>query len=240
MNKIVSKSEIRNVIHNAGYMMITQIALYVAPLFILSYLLKTLGVAQFGNYALILSIVAYLQIITDYGFSFSASRAISQNREDKEYISKIYLSTMTIKLAICAFLFLLLMLFLNLLPVQAELKQGILYGYLLVIGNTFQPQWFFQGIEKLKIIALSNVISRCAACLLVFIYVRNSEDLQKALLVQSIPLVISAIGLNIFILKYINIIFPEKKLFKVILKEGKDFFLHHFILLFSIIVAFFY
>ncbi|WP_284966927.1 oligosaccharide flippase family protein, partial [Enterobacter cloacae] len=66
----------------------------------------------FGNYALILSIVAYLQIITDYGFSFSASRAISQNREDKEYISKIYLSTMTIKLAICAFLFLLLMLFL--------------------------------------------------------------------------------------------------------------------------------
>lgn len=225
MNKIVSKSEIRNVIHNAGYMMITQIALYVAPLFILSYLLKTLGVAQFGNYALILSIVAYLQIITDYGFSFSASRAISQNREDKEYISKIYLSTMTIKLAICAFLFLLLMLFLNLLPVQAELKQGILYGYLLVIGNTFQPQWFFQGIEKLKIIALSNVISRCAACLLVFIYVRNSEDLQKALLVQSLPLVISAIGLNIFILKYINIIFPEKKLFKVILKEGKDFFL---------------
>ncbi|HHU9659975.1 TPA: O1 family O-antigen flippase, partial [Escherichia coli] len=221
----MSKSEIRNVIHNAGYMMITQIALYVAPLFILSYLLKTLGVAQFGNYALILSIVAYLQIITDYGFSFSASRAISQNREDKEYISKIYLSTMTIKLAICAFLFLLLMLFLNLLPVQAELKQGILYGYLLVIGNTFQPQWFFQGIEKLKIIALSNVISRCAACLLVFIYVRNSEDLQKALLVQSLPLVISAIGLNIFILKYINIIFPEKKLFKVILKEGKDFFL---------------
>jgi len=186
LNKIVSKSEIRNVIHNAGYMMITQIALYVAPLFILSYLLKTLGVAQFGNYALILSIVAYLQIITDYGFSFSASRAISQNREDKEYISKIYLSTMTIKLAICAFLFLLLMLFLNLLPVQAELKQGILYGYLLVIGNTFQPQWFFQGIEKLKIIALSNVISRCAACLLVFIYVRNSEDLQKALLVQSL------------------------------------------------------
>lgn len=58
-----------------------------------------------------------------------------------------------------------------------------------------------------------------------FIYVRNSEDLQKALLVQSLPLVISAIGLNIFILKYINIIFPEKKLFKVILKEGKDFFL---------------
>ena len=56
LNKIVSKSEIRNVIHNAGYMMITQIALYVAPLFILSYLLKTLGVAQFGNYALILSI----------------------------------------------------------------------------------------------------------------------------------------------------------------------------------------
>ncbi|MDU9428847.1 flippase, partial [Escherichia coli] len=39
LNKIVSKSEIRNVIHNAGYMMITRIALYVAPLFILSYLL---------------------------------------------------------------------------------------------------------------------------------------------------------------------------------------------------------
>lgn len=77
------KNELKTVFHNASYLMITQAAMYIAPLFVLSYLLKTLGVKEFGYYALILAIVAYLQIITDYGFSFSSSRAISQNRDDK-------------------------------------------------------------------------------------------------------------------------------------------------------------
>lgn len=207
--------------------MLTQAAMYIAPLLVLSYLLKTLGVKEFGYYALILAVVAYLQIITDYGFSFSSSRAISQNRENKELVSEIYWSTMIIKTIISVLLFLLLYVVLLYLPIEKNLSIGLVYGYLLVLGNTFQPQWFFQGIEKLKIVALLNILSRALACVLVFVFVKNESDMVIAILVQSIPIIIAAIVLNLLIVFHIkiNIAIPNKKLVIQILKDGKDFFL---------------
>ena len=201
--------------------------MYIAPLLVLSYLLKTLGVKEFGYYALILAVVAYLQIITDYGFSFSSSRAISQNRENKELVSEIYWSTMIIKTIISVLLFLLLYVVLLYLPIEKNLSIGLVYGYLLVLGNTFQPQWFFQGIEKLKIVALLNILSRALACVLVFVFVKNESDMVIAILVQSIPIIIAAIVLNLLIVFHIkiNIAIPNKKLVIQILKDGKDFFL---------------
>lgn len=221
------KSEFKNVFHNASYLMLTQAAMYIAPLLVLSYLLKTLGVKEFGYYALILAVVAYLQIITDYGFSFSSSRAISQNRENKELVSEIYWSTMIIKTIISVLLFLLLYVVLLYLPIEKNLSIGLVYGYLLVLGNTFQPQWFFQGIEKLKIVALLNILSRALACVLVFVFVKNESDMVIAILVQSIPIIIAAIVLNLLIVFHIkiNIAIPNKKLVIQILKDGKDFFL---------------
>lgn len=129
------KNELKTVFHNASYLMITQAAMYIAPLFVLSYLLKTLGVKEFGYYALILAIVAYLQIITDYGFSFSSSRAISQNRDDKNYLSEIYCATMVIKLIICFIVFLFLYITLYIFPIGNDLATGLIYGYVIVLGN---------------------------------------------------------------------------------------------------------
>lgn len=207
--------------------MITQAAMYIAPLFVLSYLLKTLGVKEFGYYALILAIVAYLQIITDYGFSFSSSRAISQNRDDKNYLSEIYCATMVIKLIICFIVFLFLYITLYIFPISNDLATGLIYGYVIVLGNTFQSQWFFQGIERLKVVALLNLISRSLACVLVFIFVKNENDMVLAILAQSIPVIIAAIVLNLLIIYHvkIKIVAPQKEFVVRILKDGKDFFL---------------
>lgn len=220
-------NDLKNVLHNASYLLLTQGAMYIAPLLILSYLLKTLGVQQFGYYALILAVVAYLQIINDYGFSFSSSRAISQGRENKELISEIYLGTIIIKIIISIILFLFYYSLLSILPIDKKLSTGLVYGYLLVLGNTFQSQWFYQGIEKLKIVALLNLISRLCACVLVFIFVKNENDMVVAILVQSIPIIVGAIVLNLVIVFHIkiNVTIPSKKLIFQILKDGKDFFL---------------
>lgn len=219
--------EFRNVIHNAGYLLITQAAMYISPLLILSYLLKVLGVQVFGNYAIILAVVAYLQIITDYGFSFSSSRAISQNRSDKTLIASIYCATTIIKTAISISLFIILYGILAILPLDANLRMGILFGYLIVIGNTFQPQWYFQGIERLKIVALFNVFSKVLACGLVFVFVKDKNDLLKTILVLSLPAILSALILNLIIIFNFRfkIVLPSKGLILSILKDGKDFFL---------------
>lgn len=219
--------DLKNVLHNASYLLITQGAMYIAPLLVLSYLLKTLGVQQFGNYALVLAVVAYLQIIADYGFSFSSSRAISQNREDVNLISEIYFSTIIIKIIISIVLFLMVCVTLYILSIDKELATGIVYGYFIVLGNTFQSQWFYQGIEKLKIVALLNLISRSLSCILVFVFVKNENDMVIAILVQSIPIIFAAIALNLLILFQvrININIPSKAVMLQILKDGKDFFL---------------
>jgi len=113
------------------------------------------------------------------------------------------------------------------LPIDKNLATGLMYGYLLVLGNTFQSQWFYQGIEKLKIVALLNVISRLLACILVFVFVKTENDMVIAILVQAIPIIVAAIVLNSVILFHIKIKLrvPGKDSILQILKDGKDFFL---------------
>ncbi|EBA2138963.1 flippase, partial [Salmonella enterica] len=81
--------EYKNVIYNAGYLLCTQGVAYIAPIIVLGHLIATLGIDGFGKYAFALVLMAYFQVIIDYGFAFSSSRAISQSRDDVCQISRI-------------------------------------------------------------------------------------------------------------------------------------------------------
>ncbi|MTC13076.1 oligosaccharide flippase family protein, partial [Providencia stuartii] len=47
---------------------------YFIPLIMVPYLVRTLGLDGFGKYSIVIAIIQYLVIITDYGFNLSASR----------------------------------------------------------------------------------------------------------------------------------------------------------------------
>ncbi|EFB9681394.1 TPA: oligosaccharide flippase family protein, partial [Escherichia coli] len=79
---LLINKEYKNVIYNAGYLLCTQGVAYLSPIIVLGHLITTLGIDGFGKYAFALVLMAYFQVVIDYGFAYSASRAISQSRDN--------------------------------------------------------------------------------------------------------------------------------------------------------------
>lgn len=220
-------SELKNVIKNAAYLLITQGLTYLAPILVLGYLIKTLGVEGFGVYALSLAVVAYLQVIIDYGFSFSSSREISLHRTNRQRVSQVYWSTTFIKIALCCLLYPVFFLILKSMVSDRQLFYAIHIAYLSVVGNALYPLWFYQGIERLKVIALLNVFSRLLSCLLVFTLIRSKQDLLLAVVIQTVPVIICGLiaNINIFKEKYIVWVLPDREFLLKSIINGWDIFI---------------
>ena len=65
------------VARNAGSLYAIQIASYVLPIASFPYLTRTLGPERYGIYVLVLAVARYGLILTDWGFNYSATRALS-------------------------------------------------------------------------------------------------------------------------------------------------------------------
>ena len=61
---------------------------YVVPLLLIPFLTRQLGLEGFGLVAIALSAIQLALVLTDYGFTLSATFAISINRENLEYINQ--------------------------------------------------------------------------------------------------------------------------------------------------------
>lgn len=223
---MISDKEIKNVVHNSSYLLITQGVAYIAPVLILGHLIKSLGVEGFGKYAICLSISAYLQVIVDYGFAFSASRHISQHRGDKAYVSRVYWATNLIKIAICIGVFPVYFCAVKFMVSEKEMQFALFSTYLLIVGNTIFPIWFYQGIEKLKIIAIVNFVSRISSCLLVIFIVKDSGDIALALSLQALPIIVGGIitNSNIIFRRYVFFTMPRFLDIKKNFIDGWDIF----------------
>ncbi|OOE14449.1 hypothetical protein UN64_04445 [Fictibacillus arsenicus] len=65
---------------------------YILPLIMIPFLLRTIGVENYGRVAAAIAIVQVLLIISDFGFNFTATQKIAVKGEiDNKLISTIYI-----------------------------------------------------------------------------------------------------------------------------------------------------
>ncbi|MDD5501710.1 MAG: oligosaccharide flippase family protein, partial [Candidatus Omnitrophica bacterium] len=96
--RIVTHSERKIVFKNFLSLTTLQGVNYLLPLAVLPYLIRVIGIGKFGLIAFAQSLIQYFLIITDYGFSLSATRKISISKDSPEQTSAIFSSVMTVKL----------------------------------------------------------------------------------------------------------------------------------------------
>jgi PST family polysaccharide transporter len=149
---------------------------YLLPLITVPYLVRILGPEKFGLIAFAQAFVQYFVIFTDYGFNLSTTRKISIYREDKEKLSQIFSSVIFIKTSFMIISFLILIALVFTIP-KFKLDWSIyLFAFGMVIGSTFFPIWFFQGIERMKYIAFLNILARSIFTVAIFVFVKQEGD----------------------------------------------------------------
>ncbi|MFM5482326.1 flippase [Aeromonas veronii] len=183
---------------NILLLLLMQGANYLIPLMTFPYLTRVLGVSQFGVYAFVLTLSQYFVLITDFGFNLSASKQIAQANGDKKTISEIYWATISAKCLI-GILCTLVVLVLFFYYVDSPDYNGVIFILFTIVGSVFTPIWFFQGIEKISALTLTNIISRAMAIPLIFWLVRSADDANLAMLVQGCVALLAAAISQIFV-----------------------------------------
>lgn len=131
-------------------------------------------------------VVGYFGLICDYGFNLTGTRDIALVRNNPDLlnllVSKIFLIKICL-LVLCAVSFLMISFF-----TQEISDNFLLYvcSFGVVIGQTFFPTWFFQGVEDFKSVVVLNFISKLIFTVLIFFVVSEPSDAYLAALMNSL------------------------------------------------------
>lgn len=166
----------RLLIKNFTFLSILQISNLLIPILTYPYLIRVLGKEVFGLIIFAQSIIGYFVVLVNFGFNLSATKEISQYRNDINKLNEIASSVLIIKaiLFICALLLTVLMT--NILP-QAKENATLFYLTLwMCIYEFIFPIWYFQGKEEMKYLTYITILSRFLFLILIFVFVKKNSD----------------------------------------------------------------
>lgn len=194
LNKIRKNKDATTVAKNFGYLTAMQIAGYVFPLLTIPYLARVIGVDKFGEIAFAAAIVLWFKTVSEWGFNYTATRDIAQNRDDKDAVSQIFSNVLWARLLLAMLSFALLYLAIELVPYLNDKKLLLLLTFLTVPADIFLPQWFFQGLERMKFITVFSVLTKLLFTIGVFVFIKEKDDFILQPLLTSIGALVSGVG----------------------------------------------
>lgn len=191
--------DIRQLMKNFLSLSVLKLVNAVLPFVTLPYLIKVLGLQQYGAIVLALSLIAYFQSITNYGFNLSATREIARHKTSRKQLSFIYSKTQTSKLYLLLFSLSILVPAVMVVPQFREDLPVYLLMCLMLIGQTMFPEWFFRGVEQMGYITILDLIVKGSFTIGVFILIKSPEDYWLYPLLFGLGYVFIAIFSHFFI-----------------------------------------
>ncbi len=218
--KVKNKSQKTHLIENIASLSLLQWVNYIVPLFLIPFLVRSLGIELFGLVMFAQSVSTIFIIFSDLGFSITGTRKISVLKKDKKQISEIFWNITTIKVATLILLFGVLLLLIAFVPKFSKEPLLFIFSFGVTIGSTVFPSWFFQGIQKMKIITVVNTTAKLIFALLVVIYVTSPDDYLLVPLFNSSGFIIAGVSGLIYATRHVTFLRPKLKNIKAQIKES--------------------
>jgi len=162
-----------------------------------------------------------------YGFDLSGTQLISRNSEKRNKLIQIFSSILIVKflLAILAFsLICFLVLFIEKFHAHWEI---FLLTSLLMFSDVIFPIWFFQGMEKMKLITYLRISYKGSFVIAILLLVHQKNDIWLVPLLDSLGAMLAGIIAIIIVKKNFNVYFKKQKYIYILfqLKYGWHIFL---------------
>jgi len=167
------------------------------------------------------SLSIFLGIIVDFGFNISATREVAVLKDDKKMLSKYYTNILFIKTFLILISFTILLFIVTFIYKINVYKEVYLLSFGVVIGQALFPTWFFQGIEKMKVITIINLLSKIIFTILIFVFIKNESDYLLTPIFNGLGFILSGLLGFLISLKYVYI---SKTNFNSIIKICKESF----------------
>ena len=193
------------------------------------YLARIIGVNGFGKIAFASAVIVWFQTVTDWGFNFSGARDVARNSNDRSKLSEIFSNILWARVLLMIVCFIVLLGLILTIPKFKENREIIFLTFLLIPGNIICPDWFFQGLQKMKLMTVSNVVAKSLFTAAVFIFITSADDYILQPLLVSLGYVFSGcIGIYIITVRWgIKIQKPNLKTIHNTIKSSKDIFFNN-------------
>lgn len=163
-------------------------------------LIQELGVDQFGLVNLSLSVIYLANVWVTFGYNLSGPREIAINQEKPEAMSKVASKVFFSKLLFAILAGLILGILILGFGFFDDYKVILLFSLLLLFSEATQTTWFFQGLEKMKVVSLVNVFSKVLYLLALVLFIKAPDDARWV----NFLLGFTAFGSNVLLLGYIH------------------------------------
>jgi PST family polysaccharide transporter len=163
-------------------------------------LIQSIGLDQFGLVNLSLSVIILLNIMVGFGYNLSAPKDVAVNQQDKVALSHLVSNIFSgkILLAFLATFFVVIGVFG--LDLFKEYQVILLFSCLLLFSEATLPLWFFQGMEKMKLVSITNIFSKLLFLLGIVLFIHRPEQSPWVNFMMGF----FGLAINVFLLFYIH------------------------------------
>lgn len=196
------------------------------PLITLPYTIRVVGLANYGAYSVVYSILQYVLMVSAYGFAYSATQQIAQAREDLGTVSRVFNATIAARFVL-TIVPLIILGAVSYFAYNKDYFIMYLLGMGIIIGDNLNPVWLFQGMEKMRYMTIVNVVCKLAFTVLIFVLIKSESDYIYLTLLNSLGFLLAGV-ISLIIAKrtfHVSFFMPVWKDIVFQLKEGWYIFL---------------
>jgi PST family polysaccharide transporter len=181
---------------------------YVLPLITIPYTVRVLGPRSWGLVAFSQAFANYVSLIIEYGFGLSAVREVSRYRDSKNGLARVVSGVLGARCLLTIVSILLGAAVVRWVPVARQSPRLLWAGLFWGTSQAFSALWYFQGLERMKTVALVDVSAKLTSTIAVFCMVKAPADDWKVLAALGAGAFLStAIGLSL-VYRDIRFMFP--------------------------------
>lgn len=187
---------------NFAYQSIYQILTMLLPLITAPYIARVLGAENVGVYSYTYIIANYFVVFAMLGLEQYGNRGIAQVRDCAEEKNRVFSELVSLHLMISVFVA--LVYFAYVLLCTSPYKAIMLFQGIYVLSAVFDVNWFFFGIEKFKLTVTRNIIIKLISVAMLFLLVRDRNDLWVYTLIMALSTFVSQLVLWRYLFKYVS------------------------------------
>ncbi len=165
------------------------------------YISRVLGPEGTGRYSYANSIAAYFVMFAMLGINSYGNRSIAMIRDDKEELSKKFLSIYSLQLILSIIMIVFYITYIRFICDDTIMGWIML---LYVLSAALDVNWFFAGLENFKLIAIRNTIVQILTVILIFSCVRKKDDIYIYAFIYAAGIIVQQIALWKYIPKHIS------------------------------------
>ena len=187
----------RNFILSTAY----QFLVLLVPFITAPYISRILGPKGIGIYSFTSSIVSYFVLFATLGTMSYGAREVSRARDNKKLLSKLFWEIELLVVCTTSICLLLWGVWVFLANEYCIIYLVLTFSLLSVVADI---SWFFRGLELFKYIVLRNSIVKIAGVILLFIFIREPDDLILYIFLITIINFVGAVTMWMYIPKMVD------------------------------------